>query len=218
MKIVFASFILVVLALAFAGCGRIETLTNMSQQKIEAEKDDDGQPDEPPILEIVQDAQGMWNVTGKTLFLNLYENGVVEFEYEDDQKKSAALANKAANKAKESNILKAEEINVLKRAKISREELQKFADLLKSEAFQKTENDYQRKCCCTDASLDYQINFTAGNKLKNINLKGFCGLGELTNPPASKMPDFPKVLSDLLILAENARAKYNSEKPSNQPE
>lgn len=56
-------------SIAFTACGKIEQFGNLTQQKIETESSEDEQPDAPPILEITQDAKGMWNVIGKTLFL-----------------------------------------------------------------------------------------------------------------------------------------------------
>jgi hypothetical protein len=197
-------FTLLILILSFTACGKIEQFTNLTQQKIESENPETEQPDVPPILEITQDAKGMFDVTGKTLFFNLYDNGVVEFEYADEQKKTPGKINKA------------EEINTLNRVKISAEELQKFTELLKTEDFQNTRDEYKRKCCCTDATVDYKISFTDSNKQKNINLNSYCGLGDLTNPQARNNPDFPKALSELMSLAENTRARYILKKSSNQ--
>lgn len=211
MKIIVAVFILVIFAFAFAACGKIETFTNLTQQKIETEKTADEQPDEPPILEITQDAEGMYEVTGKTLVLNLYENGVIEFEVLDDKKRSAALA----KNPKQTIGLKAEELNSLKRAKISRVELQNFLDLLKSEDFKNAKNDYRRKCCCTDASMDIGISLNDAGRQKNIDLQNYCDWGELKTPAKPQGSDFPKVLSDLLVLTEKVRVEYFSDKSSN---
>lgn len=196
MKILAAILIFV---FGFSACGKIETFTNLSQQKIETENAENEQPDTPPVLEITQDEKGSSAVTGKTLFFNLYDNGVIEFEYADEKKKTAGKINKA------------EEVNTLKRAKISAEELQNFLDRLESEEFQNAKSDYKRKCCCEDATADYKINFTDGIRQKNINLNDYCGLGELTNSKAPKIPDFPKVLIDLLVLVQTTREKYISQ-------
>lgn len=181
-----------------AACSKIENFTNLTQQKIESETLEDQQPDAPPILEITQHAKGMFDVTGRTLFFNLYDNGVIEFEFADDKKKTAGKTNKA------------EEVNTLKRAKVSAGELKKFTDLLKSEDFHNTRNDYKKKCCCTDATLDYQINFSGGEQ-KNISLSSYCDLGELMNAPTRKTSDIPKILSDLLTLVYNTRQNNLSE-------
>ena len=191
-------FAILIFSIFLASCGKIENFTNLTQQKVESENPENEQPDAPPILEIIEDAKGMSAVTGKTLFFNLYDNGIIEFEYADE-KKTAGNSNKA------------EEINTLKRAKISREELQKFIDLLKSEDFQNAKSDYRRKCSLSDMSKDYRISFSDGLKEKNINAgftEGFkqkCRLSEQGNT------DFPKVLNELLILADNLRTKYNSQ-------
>lgn len=197
---------ILVLIVGFSACGKIENFTNLTAQKIETEKTEAEQPDVPPILEIVQDAKGMSAVTGKTLFFNLYDNGVIEFEYADEAKKIAGKSNKA------------EEINTLKRAKISKDELQKFHDLLKTPEFQNAKDDYKRKCCCTDAFLNYKINFQDSNRQKNIDLNGFCNFRELINSQKGKISDLPNVLSDLMLLVQNTREKYILEKSSNQPQ
>lgn len=182
---------------AFIECSKNEKANNLPEQKAENSQID--KPNSVPSLEINEDAQGMWDITGKTLFFRLYKDGTVEFEYPENEKKIAGKINKA------------EEINLLKRIKLSEDEMRKFADLLNTEDFQKTKNDYKRSCCCTDAIVDYKINLNDSDKQKNITLKGYCGLNDLKNPQASNVPDFPKVLSDLMILVDNIRGKYISQ-------
>ena len=139
---IFNSFLILVTSLFFITCSNSTTL--------QTEKTID-KPTSPPILEISEDAEGAWNITGKTLFFRLYENGVVEFEYPDDTKVKSGQN-------------KAEEINILKRIKISEEDKQKFIKLLNTENFQGLQESYQRKCCCTDATTRYEINFQSSNK------------------------------------------------------
>lgn len=193
---VFAPVLFLVFSLAFIACSKIEESNNLTEQQTENPRID--KPNSKPILEIMQDEEGMWNVTGKTLFFNLYDNGIVEFEYPDDTKKIAGKTNKA------------EEINSLKRIKISEDELRKFTDLLNAEDFKKTKNNYKNKCCCTDATVDYKINFNDVGNPKSIILNSYCGLENLTNPQKYDISDFPKVLSDLMILVDNIRYKYIS--------
>jgi hypothetical protein len=198
------------LIVGFSACGKIENFTNLTQQKIETENEENEkpeQPDAPPILEIVQEAKGMHEVIGKTLFFNLYENGVVEFEYEDQKKLVKGKTNRA------------EEVNTLMRAKLDKEELRDFLAQINAEDFQKVKNEYTRKCCCIqNATIDYKIHFQNGNKQKNINLNGYCDIGEFTNGRAPKIQDFPSILQGLLMQAHQARRKYNLEKSSNQTE
>jgi hypothetical protein len=196
---------ILLLTFCFTACGKIENFTNLAQQKIETEPAENEQPDVPPILEITQDTQGMWDAPGKTLFLNLYENGVIEFEYEDKKKLVKGKTNRA------------EEVNTLQRAKISKEKLQEFLDLLNSEEFQNTQNDYTRKCCCTDATVDYKIHFQSGGKQKNVSLNGYCGLGEFINGRAPRIPNFPNILYSLMFLIDDTRQKYIPDESSNQP-
>lgn len=149
------------------------------------------------VLEVSKDAQGMWNVRGKTLFFRLYDNGFVEFEYPDDKKIDTGKS-----------ISNAEEVNTLIQTKISEKEFRKFIDLLNSDDFQKINDIYTRRCCCTDAILDFKIKFQNNNKQTTVNLNDYCGLYELENLQFHYLPDFPKVLSELMILIENTRAKY----------
>jgi hypothetical protein len=198
MKIIFASLIFVVFAFALTACGRIENFTNLTQQKIETEKTETEQPDDPPILEIMQDDKGINDMSGKTLFFNLYDNGVIEFEREGTIKKTAGKINTA------------EEVYTLERAKITKEELNKFTDLLKTEDFQNIKNEYQRKCCCMRPTVEYKITLTNSIKQKNINLNGYCDLGEMMVPHTEDIGTFPKALSELLILVDITRHKYIS--------
>lgn len=153
-------------------------------------------PYTPPILDISQDAQGNWDVPGKTLFFRLYDNGFVEFEHPDDKKKDTGKSSKA------------EEINTLIQTKMSEKESRKFIDLLNSDDFQKINDTYTRRCCCTDATLDFKVSFQNNNKQTTVNLNDYCGLDELKNPQVQYLPDFPKVLSELIILIDNTRGKY----------
>ena len=189
-------FALLALLVCLAACGKIETFTNLSQQKIESEPAENEQPDVPPILEITENAQGSFNVIGKSLLFNLYENGIIEFEYADQKKLVVG------------KTYQAEEVNILQRAKISPEELQKFTDLLKNEDLWKTNDDYKRKVVCTDTDVDFKINFTNGFKQKNVNLNSYCDLYDVIDPKARYTGEFPQVLSNLMSLVDAARQKY----------
>lgn len=155
------------------------------------------QTDSPPILEISQDAQGAWDVTGKTLFFRLSNNGIAEFEYTDNKKKIPGKA-----------IYRAEEVDSLVQTKISDDELQKFNSLFLSENFSKFQNSYKRKCCCTDATIDFQIKIKFEDKQKEINLNNYCGVEELKSPPEQYLSDFPHEFSGLMIITDNIRRKY----------
>ena len=98
--------------------------------KIETQNQFANSPNSTPVLEISQEANGMWKVTGKTLFFRLYDNGIVEFEYPDDKKKVAGEI-----------ISKAEEINTLKQTQLSEEKFQEIISLLNSEDFQKIQDN-----------------------------------------------------------------------------
>lgn len=151
--------------------------------------------DAKPILEITQDAKGMWEIEGKTLFMRLYDNGNIEYEFPDEKKMKQGI-----NRTKD--------LNVLKKANLNGEKFQKLVNLLKSDDFRNLENTYQRKCCCTDATLDFEIKIQTDNQSKNINLANYCGINELTNPRSDYAPDFPKQLSELFALTDNLRYSY----------
>jgi hypothetical protein len=203
MKILSAVLFLI---FGLTACGRIENFTNLTKQEIKIEKTDDEQPDEPPILEIIHEDTGLSSFPGKSLMLNLYENGVIEFEYRD------------AEKIKQGKFKTAEEANSLMRAKLAKEELQKFLDLLGSEDFLNAKSEYSNICRMKDAQTNYKIEFQTGDRKKNITLNSYCGARAVRNPKVSNMLDFPKVLSDLISLAETTRVKSFREDSSNQPE
>ena len=199
---------ILLLSLFLSACGRIEHFQNLAQQKIEPSEWETGeleQPETAPILSITEDARGMWGIEGKSLFFNLYDNGIIEFDFPDEQKKKPGK-----------NSYKAEEIYTLRRARISREELRQFIELLKSESLQNAQGVYTRKCCCTDAALDYKIFYQSGTP-KNISLENYCGFNELTKPDANFNSNFPQALPELLNLIERTKARQILEKSSNKP-
>lgn len=177
----------------FAACSKIEQFTNVTQQKIESESLENEQPDALPVLEITEDAAGAFKITGKTLLLKLYENGVIEFEYVDEKKLESG------------KFYKAEEVNALKRVKISAEELKKFTDLINSEDFQKLKSEYNGLCAASE-NIDYKINFQNANKQKSVSMKCI----------ENDLPD-TKVLKNLMSLVDDIRRKYILEKSSNNP-
>ncbi len=63
----------------------------------------------------------MFDVTGRTLFFNLYDNGVIEFEFADDKIETAGKTNKAEKATPETGESQA------------RANLKKFTDLLRHE-------------------------------------------------------------------------------------
>jgi hypothetical protein len=182
-KILFVLFVV----LFIFGCAKNESQNNFFVP-----------PNTKPILEISENASGLWDVTGQTLFLRLYNNGSAEFEYQDNEKKRTTKSKST------------KQINSLKQMKISELEFQKLIELLNSENFQRIQDNYARKCCCTDAFLSYKINIDSDKNQRKIALDNFCGIDDLINPQARNNPDFPKILSDLMILTNNIRWKYYS--------
>ena len=168
-------------------------LSVLSCSKVEVEKLD--LPNPEPILEISKDAEGMFDIVGKSLFFRLYDDGLVEYEFPDEDKKVMGRINHI------------EDIKSSKQIRLSDEKLQKFKNLLKRQDFHQIENQYKRQCCCTDTSLNLDIRIRTDGSEKNIALRGFCDLSEIKNPQPRYLPNFPQVLSDLLILADNIRVK-----------
>lgn len=164
-----------------------------------------------PVLEISEDAEGPWQTTGKTLLFRLYENGVAEFEYVDEQKIVSNKPNRA------------EEINSVRRIKMNEADLKEFIDLLNSKDFQEIKVDYRRQCCCVDATLSYEIRFQSFNEPKRINLAGYCDSNELVisgkqsnsgAPALNYRRNFPVVISELIELVTKTRAKFRSSNQS----
>ena len=191
-----------IFSLFLAACGRIEHFQNLSQQKIEPDQWETGeieQPAKPPVLSILQDVRGTQRVVGKSLFFNFYDNGVIEFDYYDDQKMTSGK-----------DQYNAQELNTLRRARITPEELKKFFDLLKSDDFQKAKSKYDTICPVTDSSWILQISFRNAGQEKNIELVNYCVTARAADS------NFPKVLNDLINLIWQMHAKYKPEKSSNQ--
>lgn len=186
-------FILLTTFLLFSSCAKDANIINSASEKeILQTQIQNSQI----ILEIQEDATGMWEATGKTLFLRLYDSGIVEFEFQDDKKKIAGKINKT------------EEINSLKQVKISREEFQKFIMLLKSKDFKIVKETYQAKCCCTDAVLNYKVISNSTGRQKSIDLKRYCNFNQLTNREEVSSADIPIDLSEILLLSYLTRLKY----------
>jgi hypothetical protein len=91
------------------------------------------------------------------------------------------------------------------RIRISEIDNQIFTELLNSKDFQQIQERYQRKCCCTYATTSYIISFQSLNKQRDINVIGYCGLGEIIEPHNRNISDFPKAVSDLMTLVYETR-------------
>ena len=177
------------LLLTVPSCSNVES----DNSNFELEKLDIPNPE--PILEISQDAEGMFNIIGKSLFFRLYDDGLLEYEFPDN--------NKMVKGKTHYNI---EDIKSSKQIRLSDEKLQKFKNLLKTQDFHQVENQYKHRCCCTDTSVNVDIRIKIDGFEKNIVLR-FCDLSEIKNPQPRYVPNYPQVLSDLLILADNVRVK-----------
>ena len=170
---------------------------NENKEKIEEKRAEQIQA--ATILEISQDARGMWGIEGKTLFFRLFENRIAEYEYADVKKVVPRKINRA------------ETVNSSTKTKISDSEFQEITGLLDALDPQKIGDEYPRKCCCTDASLDFKIDIKFNNNRKNISLNGYCSLGEVMYPQVKQTADFPKSLAELIKIVDKTRRKYQPE-------
>ena len=188
-------FLAVIFVCLIASCAQRKADTEPLNLQIQAQNS-------KVVLDIQQDAVGMWAVTGKSLFFRLYENGIIELDFVDESKITIENRNKI------------DEVKTLQQAHISEEDFKKFQTLFDSEKFKKdiqiVKKGYRRECCCTDASLTYKIDFQFNGAQKIIDLNGYCSLSELTNRETRNSADIPITLSELMRLAYLTRLKYLS--------
>src|SRR5215203_3717811 len=100
------------------------------------------QPGTTPVLEMSRELVGWWEVSGEMLDFRLYENGLVEFDTLDNNKKD-----------RQKTRYTTDELKVLKQTYISEKEVQKILALLKSEEFSKLEKTYMAKRAGTDMAI-----------------------------------------------------------------
>jgi hypothetical protein len=148
-----------------------------------------------PILEITSEYNGMFSIIGKSLFIRLYDDRNIEFDYFDPQKIKPG-------------INKTEDVKVLKKMTISEQEFQQLVNLLNSEDFQQISGEFKRKCCCTDASINFEIVFKTVIEDKKIGVYGFCDLNEITSTQSRYRENLPKIISELMTLTVNTKLKY----------
>jgi hypothetical protein len=174
-----------------SGCAKVYNSNNSTNQLSQIKP-----PDALPLVEISQEAEGMWDVTGEMLTLRLFDNGFTEFDELDMKKKVQGKQNKT------------DDIKIRKQFVISSEEVQEFIRLISDKDFLQLHDKYSRKCCCTDAVINYQIAFNYKNIQKKINLSGYCD--DLINPDPRYLPDFPKILSELMKLNSKIRSQNST--------
>ncbi len=166
-----ASIIILIFSLLFVACSNPENLQVT-------------QPNSTPVLEMSAEMVGLWGVQGELLDFRLYENGLVEFDEIDNNRKTP-----------QKTIYKTEELKVRKQIYISESEVGEIINLLKSDEFSKLENTYSAKRAGTDIAINNTIRFQSGTQEKTIKILGH--IENLSNPNPDNFPDFPAVLSKL---------------------
>ncbi|HVE55712.1 MAG TPA: hypothetical protein VNB22_02725 [Pyrinomonadaceae bacterium] len=142
------------------------------------------QPNSVPILEMSWESIGNWDVTGEILDFRLYDNGLVEFDILDNNKKDRTKT-----------IYSTEELRVRKQFYISDSEVKRILKLLTSNEFADLKKTYQAKRAGTDIAHNNKILFQDGTREKTIEILGH--IEDLSKPDPENFPDFPPILSYL---------------------
>lgn len=109
-----------------------------------------------PILEVTSDFVGMMWINGKVIDIRLFEDGVVEYD--------------AYPKTPSTN-LKAEDVKIAQRKKISDEQTKEFINYLTNKEFLNAKNKYTSKnCFAHDAERNITIKFKYNDSQKQISV------------------------------------------------
>jgi hypothetical protein len=152
------------------------------------------QPGTTPVLEMTREFVGMWDVTSELLYFRLYENGLVEFETIDRNKKDGKKP-----------TYKTGELKVTHQTYISETEVKKILNLLKSDEFSNLENSYRAKRAGTDTSVNDTVHFRYKGQDKTVQILGH--IEDLPNPNAENFPGFPPVLAYLYGQIDKIKLK-----------
>jgi hypothetical protein len=153
-----------------------------------------------PLLEIFQNAEGMYQVHGNSLFFRLYDDAFAQFEIADP----AAMSDRQTHSI--------EEVKKVKQVYIGEVEFRRISDLIRAGDVVTTKPTYQRKCCCTDANLQLAMWIRYENVDKTISLRGYCDLMEIEHPNERYSTDIPNVISEIFREVDNIRRKYGVNK------
>ncbi len=141
------------------------------------------QPNSTPVMEMSEEYIGIWSMTGEILDFRLYDNGLVEFDVVDADKKAPRGINST------------EDFKTQKQAYISEDEVKAILDLLTSDEFLRLNHTYEPERSCTDNFINNTIRLQYENKDKTVKIIGHCD--NLASPNLEHFPDFPPVLMDL---------------------
>jgi hypothetical protein len=152
------------------------------------------QPNTTPVLEMSSESVGLFDVTGEMLDFRLYENGLVEFDTLDNNRKN-----------QQKTMYRTDELKVTKQTYISEKEVERIMNLLKSDEFLNLEKTYTAKRAGTDISLNNTIHFQYETKEKTIRILDH--IEDLSNPDPENFPGFPPILSNLYEQINKIRSQ-----------
>ena len=184
MKIFVSTFVLI-FSLFFISCSKSEDL----QIK---------QPNSTPVLEMTTELVGLWAVSGEMLDFRLYNNGLVEFDILDSNKKDP-----------KKTMYKTDDLKIRKQGYIDDAKVEKILNLLKSDKFLELKDTYKAKRAGTDTSINNTIVFQSQNQKKTIEIWGH--IENLSYPKPENFPDFPAVLSDLYKETSKIKSQLSKE-------
>ncbi len=160
----------------------------------------ESKPISPPttVIEIRQNAKGMYDVTGESLFFRLYSDGSAEFEWFD--------------RPNAEGIYKASEVSRTAKINLPEGKFEEFRQVIGNPNFAALSDKYTRECCCTDASTTYEVHSWVDGKERLTVLENYCDLGEVTSSKSNGGKNVPADLATLFKLAQQTRSKYVIEK------
>ena len=156
-----------------------------------ADREETNLRDPEPILEIWQDVGGMVEISGQSLFLRMYSDGLVEYEVPDRHLATTGISKRI------------EDIKVLKHGYLSSRKRKVILELLSSAEIPKFETTYDQRPCM-DTFLTLDINININQQKKNLRIED-CDLSMIkrTEHPSRKV--LPRLIADLITEADIAR-------------
>ena len=135
---------------------------------------------------------GLLDVTGETLDCRLFDNGFVEYEVLDKNKKSVAKSSYTTD-----------ELKIKKETSISKSDLFEITQLLTSDEFAKLKNSYKTNLSGIDTSRTSILRVRLGGIDKTIEI--LVNNESLIEPNPKHFADYPKILSDLYKRLEKIK-------------
>src|SRR5262249_49947159 len=121
-------------------------------------------PDEPKmILEVTNDAEGLFDVTGKSLILRLYNNGIAEFDEIDQTKRDRSKPFQSVD-----------ELKVQKHINLTEDEVDHFRELIDSPSFLNLDSEYNPSCGFTDTQVIVAFRAVVKDGIKEVSIINYC--------------------------------------------